>query len=291
MKLKVKGMDIETGGVRVAILNEEDARKLDLHHEDRIRIKFKNKETTAVIDIARRFSVPQGQIGLFEEVLKKLNTRQGNIVSIDLAEKPASVYYIKDKLEGRYLRKEEIDSIVKDIVSGKLSAIELTYFIGACYTKGMNTEETINLTKAIVKYGAQLKLEKYPRLDKHCSGGVPGNRTTMIVVPIIAAAGFTIPKTSSRSITSPAGTADTMEVLAPVTLSVKQMKNIVRKTGGCIAWGGGVNLAAADDRLIRIRHPLSLDPIGMLLSSILAKKAAVNATHVLIDILLEKTLK
>ncbi|MBW2977726.1 AMP phosphorylase [Candidatus Woesearchaeota archaeon] len=285
MKLKVKDMDIATGSTLVAILNEEDAHKLDLHHEDRIKLKFKTRETTAVIDIAQgKKSVPPGQIGLFEEVLKKLNIKQGNIIEIDLAEKPASVYYIKDKIEGKHLKKEEIDSIVKDIVSGKLSAIELTYFIGACYTKGMNTEETIALTKSIVKNGTQLKLDKRPILDKHCSGGVPGNRTTMLVVPIVAAAGFTIPKTSSRSITSPAGTADTMEVFAPVALSVEQMKHVVKKTNGCIIWGGGVNLAAADDKLIRLRHPLSLDPEGMLLSSILAKKAAVNATHVLIDI-------
>jgi len=284
MKLKVKNMNIATGGILVAILNEEDAHRLDLHHEDRIKIKFEKKETTAVIDIAQGKAVPKGYIGLFEEVLAKLSLKEKNIVEIDLAEKPASVYYIKDKLEGKHLNKNEINSIIKDVVIGKLSAIELTYFVGACYTKGMSMEETIALTEAIVKNGNQLKLDKYPILDKHCSGGVPGNRTTMLVVPIVAAAGFTIPKTSSRSITSPAGTADTMEVLTKVSLSVEKMRNIVRKTKGCIIWGGGVNLAAADDKLIRIRHPLSLDPEGMLLSSILAKKAAVNATHVLIDI-------
>jgi AMP phosphorylase len=285
MKLKVKDMDIETGGILVVILNEEDARKLDLHHEDRIKIKIGKKETTAVIDIAQgKKSVPPGHIGFFEEVLKRLDANPGDEAEIDLAEKPASVYYIRDKLEGRRLSNDEINAIIKDAVLGKLSAIELTYFIGACYTKGMAINETIALTNAIVKNGAQLKLDKYPVLDKHCSGGVPGNRTTMLVVPIVAAAGFVIPKTSSRSITSPAGTADSMEVFAPVALSVEQMKNVVDKTNGCIVWGGGVNLAAADDKLIRIRHPLSLDPEGMLLSSILAKKAAVHATHVLIDI-------
>lgn len=284
MKLKVKDMDIATGGILVAILNEEDAHKLDLHHEDRVRIKHKQKETTAVIDIAQGNAVPKGCIGLFEEVLEKLNLDEKDLVEITLAEKPASVYYIRDKLDGKNLTKGEINSIIKDVVIGKLSAIELTYFVGACYTKGMSMEETVALTEAIVKNGNQLKLEDKIILDKHCSGGVPGNRTTMLVVPIVAAAGFTIPKTSSRSITSPSGTADTMEVLAPVSLSVDKMRNIVKKTKGCITWGGGVNLASADDKLIRIRHPLSLDPEGMLLASILAKKAAVNATHVLIDI-------
>ena len=129
-------------------------------------------------------------------------------------------------------------------------------------------------------------------VDKHCIGGVPGNRTTMIVVPMLAAAGLTVPKTSSRSITSPAGTADTMEVLCPVSIDVKKMKKIVKKANACMVWGGGpMNLAAADDKLIKIRHPLSLDPEGMLLASILAKKAAVGATIVLIDIPLGKQTK
>jgi len=150
MKLKVKDMDIETGGILVAILNEEDAHKLDLHHEDRIKIKYRNKETTAVIDIAQgKKSVPPGKIGLFEEVLARLNIKQGVVVDIDLAEKPASVYYIKDKLEGRHLDNNEINAIIRDVVIGKLSAIELTYFVGACYTKGMNMKEIISLTKAI----------------------------------------------------------------------------------------------------------------------------------------------
>jgi len=123
-----------------------------------------------------------------------------------------------------------------------------------------------------------------PMAVHNCIGGIPGNRTTMIVVPIMAALGYKMPKTSSRSITSPSGTADTMEVLAPVSLGVKKLKKIVNKTKGCIVWGGGMNLAAADDKLIKIRHPLRLDPLGMVLASIMAKKKAVGATHVLIDI-------
>ena len=65
-------------------------------------------------------------------------------------------------------------------------------------------------------------------VDKHCIGGIPGNRTSMIVVPIVAAHGLVIPKTSSRAITSPAGTADTMEVLARVDLTVDEMQAVVR---------------------------------------------------------------
>jgi AMP phosphorylase len=292
MKLRVKDLDIATGGLLVAAINEEDARKLDLYHGDRISIKKGKRETTAIVDIAEsRKAVPPGHAGLFEEVLDKLHAKHNDIVHIDLKEKPAGVRNIRKKLLGKALTRKELNEIVNEIVNDDLSNIELTYFISACFTNGMTLDETVSLAKAIVKYGGQVRLKKKPILDKHCSGGVPGNRTTMIIVPVITAAGFYMPKTSSRSITSPAGTADTMEVLAPVSLEIKMIEKVVNKTKGCICWGGAVNLAAADDKLIKIRHPLSLDPEGMLLASILAKKAAVGATHVLIDIPVGKDAK
>lgn len=292
MRLIVKDLDIATGGVLIAALNGEDARKLDLYPEDRISIRRNSFRTTAIVDIAEsKRAVPQGSVGLFEEVLKNLHAKRGDIVHIDLENKPDGIKYIRKKLTGSNLSKEEINEIVKEIVNDELSAIELTYFISACFTNGMTEEETVYFAKAIVENGGRLKLKKKLIFDKHCTGGVPGNRTSMVIVPIIAAAGFMIPKTSSRSISSPAGTADTMEVLAPVSHHVRKMEEIVNKTNGCIVWGGAVNLAAADDKLIKIRHPLSLDPEGMLLASILAKKAAVNATHVLIDIPIGKDTK
>ena len=148
----------------------------------------------------------------------------------------------------------------------------------------LDINESVSLTKAMINTGEILKLNKYPVMDMHCIGGVAGNRTTMIIVPIVASAGLTIPKTSSRSITSPAGTADTMEVLSNVSFSIKEIKKVIRKTNACLVWGGSVNLAPADDKIIRIEHPVSLDPEGQLLASILAKKRSASATHLLIDI-------
>ncbi len=113
-------------------------------------------------------------------------------------------------------------------------------------------------------------------------GGVPGDKTSILVVPIIAAAGLTIPKTSSRSITSPAGTADRMEVLAPVEFNTDEIKKIVKKTKGCLVWGGSVDLAPADDLFIRIEHPLGLDPL--LLPSVMSKKKSVGCKYLIIDI-------
>src|SRR3989339_726660 len=161
MKFKVKDMDIGTGGPLVAILNEKDALKFDLHHTDRIKVIKGRKIETVVVDIAESSkAVPQGSIGLFEEVIDSLKLKNNDIVSIKLARKPLSIEFIKKKLDGIKLTKKEIDQIVWDIVHNKLSAIELTYFVAACYTNVLTIEETIDLIKSMVKYGQMLNLNK-----------------------------------------------------------------------------------------------------------------------------------
>lgn len=285
IQLKVKDMDIATGDVQIVILNEKDAGLLDLHHGDRVWVRKKRKKTLAAINIAEsEKAVPPGTIGLFEEVLAALNVKHGDTVRVRHAKKPVSVNYIKKKLEGKELEYKETYEIVKDIVKDRLTSIELTSYVMANYTYGMSDLEIVDLTKAMMKTGSELKLRQRPIVDLHSIGGVPGNRTTMIVVPIVAAAGLVMPKTSSRAITSPAGTADTMEVLCPVEHSLKKLRNIIDKTGAFIVWGGAVNLAPADDRIIKVESPLGIDAEGQMLASIMAKKASVSSTHLLIEI-------
>ena len=292
MKLKVKDVNIATGGPLVVILNRGDARKLDLHLMDRIKVKKGRKTETVVVNIAEsKKAVRPGYIGVFEEVIDSLKLKHNDIVDISMARKPLSLEFIRKKLDGEKLNKKEIDQIVWDIAHNKLSSVELTYFVAACYTNVLTMKETLMLTKAIVRQGRTLKLKRYPIIDKHCIGGIAGNRTTMVLVPIIAAAGFVIPKTSSRSITSPAGTADTMEVLAKVSFPFNQMKKIILKTNGCIIWGGSLNLAPADDKIINVEKPLGIDAESQLLASIMAKKYSVSSTHILIDIPIGKDAK
>jgi thymidine phosphorylase len=113
----------------------------------------------------------------------------------------------------------------------------------------------------------------------------------MLIVPIVAAHGMLMPKTSSRAITSPAGTADTMEVLADVEQSQQKLREIVQQERAFIVWGGTANLAPADDILIAVERPLSMDSIGQMVASILSKKVAAGATHLLIDIPIGETAK
>jgi thymidine phosphorylase len=191
---------------------------------------------------------------------------------------------LRAKMAGRELSASDFGYVTNDIVQGRFSKIELTAFVVSTMIFGLSDNEIIGLTNAMIESGDQLKFDSKIVADKHCTGGVPGNRTTPIVASIGAAAGLVIPKTSSRSVTSPAGTADTMEVLMDVELSPARIYDVVRRESGCLAWGGALNLAPADDMIIQVEHPLGIDAESLMISSILAKKKAAGSTHVLLDI-------
>ena len=292
IQLKAKDMDISSGGSYIATMQEQDAALFDLHHGDRVKISRRGRSVIAVLNIAEgRKAVSPGSIGLFEEIIRDLRVRDGQHVSISLVKKPDSVYFIKRKMDGFILSPKEIDAIIQDVVENRLSSIELAYFVAASYMNVFTFRETVALTRSLISHGKTIHFNRYPVVDKHCTGGVAGNRTTMVIVPILAAAGLTVPKTSSRSITSPAGTADVMEVLADVSLSIPRIRQVVRKTNACMVWGGALGLAPADDRIIQVEHPLSIDAKSQLISSILAKKKSVSATHLLVDIPIGKNAK
>ncbi|MBD3387864.1 MAG: AMP phosphorylase [Candidatus Altiarchaeales archaeon] len=282
MDVTVRLYEIETGKP-IVVLNEEDMKDLGVHIGDRIRIcKGEKCYVTAIID-ATTSMVNEGEIGIFEEVKKSLDLNAGDVVGIQATSRPKSIEFIKKKLHGQHLHGHEITTIVEDIVENNLSDIELTALMVGAYINGYDMDETVALTQAIVETGDQIDFGEEV-VDKHCIGGVAGNRTTMLVVPIIAAAGLTMPKTSSRAITSPAGTADTMEVLAKVEFKIDELKDIVNRVGACIVWGGSVNLAPADDKIIRVEYPLSIDPEGQVLASVMAKKKSVGSDYLVIDI-------
>lgn len=197
---------------------------------------------------------------------------------------------IKKKLLGKKLSYREIFSLMDELSHEKLGPILTTYFVAAGFKEGFTNRELYFLTKAMADTGTKLHFKGIVA-DKHSTGGLAGTRTTMILVPIIAAAGFTIPKNSSRAITTPSGTADTMEVLAPVTFTPAQIEKIVHKTGGCIVWGGHLGLAPADDLIIQVETPLSFESFDKIIVSIMAKKIASGATHLVLDIPVGLTLK
>ncbi len=281
MRLKARFYEIDADKP-IVILNEEDAKDLGVFVSSRVKLTHAGHEITGIVDTTETL-VQEGEIGVMKEVNQTLNLSDGDLVEVRSGRRPVSVEFIKKKLDGNTLKDSEIYSIIYDITNNNLSTTELSAFVTGGYINGYTIEETVALTRSMVKTGQQIDFGD-DIVDKHCIGGVAGNRTTLIIVPIVAAAGLTIPKTSSRAITSPAGTADTMEVLASVEFSVEEIKEIVTTTNACILWGGAVNLAPADDKIIRVEYPLSLDAEGHLLASVMAKKVAIGSDYILIDI-------
>jgi thymidine phosphorylase len=214
------------------------------------------------------------ELGLSQDAFAQLDVENGHTVSVTQAEPPESMGALFRKIAGERLTRADYAAIVRDIAGHRYSKIELTAFVVACNRDELDREEVFFLSDAMVASGRRLDWHEPLVVDKHCIGGIPGNRTTMLVVPIVAAHGMLCPKTSSRAITSPAGTADTMEVLAKVELPFEQLADIVRDYRGCLAWGGTANLSPADDVLISVERPLSIDSPGQMVASILSKKVA-----------------
>ena len=262
------------------VMNRDDAAELGVISSDRVFVRYGDEHAICILNISTEDE--PGIIGVYGEVKDRLGVPEGAMVTVELARRPESIDYVREKINGQRLTPWKIQRIVGDVVERHLSDIELAAFVTALHVHGVSMEEVEALSRSMIWSGKQIDFGRSPILDKHSIGGVPGDKTTLIVTPIIAAAGYSIPKSSSRAITSPAGTADRMEALAPVDIPFDRIKKIVNEIGACIVWGGSIDLAPADDLFIRIEYPLSIDPL--LLPSIMSKKKAMGSTHVVIDI-------
>jgi len=229
--------------------------------------------------------------GLSESIWSRLNLKDGDDIIVSHPEPLGSLSLVRSRIYGNRLDDRALREIIGDVVAGQYSEIHISSFLTACATKPLDHGEILGLTRAMVDVGETLKWNCPVVADKHSVGGLPGNRTTPIIVAIVASLGLTMPKTSSRAITSPAGTADMMETLAPIDLEIDQIHRVVEKEGGCIAWGGAVKLSPADDILIRVERALDIDTEGQMIASVLSKKIAAGATHLVLDMPVGPTAK
>ncbi len=280
MEFETRLLDYEAGGKYIVVMNVNDAKRLGVLSNDRLMIRAASDEVVAILNTSEEF--PREVIGVYKEVGARIEATEGGRVVVTPVERPESLSYIRSKIMGERLMPKQIETIVEDVVERHLSEIELSAFVTALEINGTSMEEVEAFSNAMIKYGRTIDFGRSPILDKHSIGGVPGDKTTLLVVPIISAAGYTIPKSSSRAITSPAGTADRMEVLAPVDLRLEEIVEVVNEIGACIVWGGALDLAPADDLFIQVEYPLAIDPL--LLPSIMSKKKAMGSTHVVVDI-------
>ena len=284
MRFRIQSLDFETGLPEV-FLHPKDAEAYGIIPLDRVRVMpaGTNRGVIAVVKLSSN-AVEPGQVGASVELAVGLGMDLPGDVDLAPGPRPRSIEYIKRKLDGIELRPDEIQQVIHDISVKNLTDIELTAWAVGTYVHDMTLDEIVACVEAMVQSGETVQFNRGPVLDVHSIGGVPGNKYAPIAVSIVAANGLLIPKTSSRAISSACGTADFMEVVSPIEFSASDIKRIAESSGGTLAWGGGVNLAPADDEIIRVEYPLSIDPHAQLLASVMAKKKAVGAQHVVIDI-------
>ncbi len=285
MQLKTKLLKW-SAGIPVAMLDHATAEKIGVHPSDRISIRTLSKhpkEMSTIIDVVKGI-VGKNEIGISSELEKYLNNHITDKVEVNLATPPKSLDFVKKKLDNKEISKEEIDAIIKDVVNNSLSEAEIALFIIAVHKYGMTMNELINLTESIRNTGSELHFKQKIVVDKHGVGGIPGNRTTPLVVSICAAAGLIFPKNSSRAITSAAGTADVIETIADVEFTIKDLYGIIKKAGACMVWGGGLGMVPADAKMMEVERSLKIDPESQLIASIMSKKLAAGSNYILIDI-------
>lgn len=292
-RLKLRRLGIDTYQHAVIYMTRDChvCRSEGFAAQSRVEVALGGRHVVATLNIVSDELLRAGEASLSESAWRALRAEEGAWISVSHPEPLESLGALRAKVYGQRVELPQWREIVTDVIAGHYSDLQLAALVTACAGDRLDLAETIALTRAMLDAGERLDWNRPQVVDKHCVGGLPGNRTTPIVVPIVAAAGLTIPKTSSRAITSPAGTADTMEVLAPVDLSVAHMRRVVEHEGGCIVWGGNVRLSPADDLLIQVERPLDFDSEGQLVASILSKKIAAGSTHILVDMPVGPTAK
>jgi thymidine phosphorylase len=261
-----------------------------LSARSQVLITAANRQAYATLFQVDDFLAPE-DAALSEAAWELLGLSEGDPIVVTHAPALESLSHVRRRIYGHRLEASALDAIVKDVVAGRYTDVHLAAFLTASSALPMDEQETRHLTQAMIEAGDRLSWPSPVVVDKHCIGGLPGNRTTPIVVAIVAACGLVMPKTSSRAITSPAGTADTMETLAPVDLDLATLQRVVEAEGACIAWGGSVRLSPADDIFIRVERVLDIDAEGQLVASVLSKKIAAGSTHVVLDIPVGPTAK
>lgn len=291
--LRVRCLDLDTRERPVVLLRKDSplCRSEGFTAHARIRLESAHEVVIAELFQTGSALLAMDEIGLSTAAWRKLQVRDGEHVHASHPRPLHSVHHVRGKVYGRPFSAKALASIMRDIVKGRYDEIELAMFLTAIAARALDDEELVALTGAMVEVGERLSWDTPVLMDKHCVGGLPGNRTTPLVVAVAAANGLVIPKTSSRAITSPAGTADTMEMLAPVNLDLGSMRRVVESEGGCVVWGGSVRLSPVDDMLIRVARVMDLDAEAQLVASVLSKKIAAGATHLVLDLPVGDTAK
>ncbi len=281
MKIKCKVINVLTS-TPLAGMDPDDCARIGVKENDRVHITGPKGEVAVALVSSNM--IGDGFLYLSEGVANRLGVKDGDEAEVVFCPSPESVRAIRKKMDGQKLEPKEIEAIVNDIYAGSLSNIEVSAWLTALYINEMDLDEIAVFAQAMVNTGDRVPFEKGPIFDFHSVGGVPGNKITPIVVSICAAAGLILPKTSSRAISSACGTSDFVETFCNIEVTTDKLKEIGESVGGAFVWGGSMNLAPVDDIVIKIEHPLGINPRPQMLASIMSKKLAINANYLLVDL-------
>lgn len=266
---------VDGGNHYNVVLNEFQALGFDITAEDLASLTNAAGDTITA-NVLLSDEVSPGTVEIYQDTFERFPVKEGETVSIQIAQASSLANdAIRKKMKGENISYDEMFAIIKDISEGKLSEIMMTYYVASSFFFPTTDEEMCQTAKAMAETGVTFH---YPKgeivADKHCIGGVPGNETTMILIPIIASLGIKIPKNFSKSITSPAATGECVNVLMDINFNKQGIEKLIKENNCCLVWGGGLDLAPADDKLIKVQYPLAMQSRAKVVSSIMAKKYA-----------------
>jgi pyrimidine-nucleoside phosphorylase len=198
-----------------------------------------------------------------------------------------TVELIRKKRDGKSLTDEEIKYLVSNFTIGKIPNYQFSSFLMAAYLKGLNKKETAWLTKAMLYSGSVINLNsiKGKKIDKHSTGGV-GDKTSLILAPIVAAAGVNVPMISGRGLGHTGGTLDKLESIPgfKTKISLSKYKSVLKKCGAVLA-GQTKEVAPADKLIYSLRDvTATVESIPLITASIMSKKLAEGIDGLVLDV-------
>ena len=287
---KVILFDIQNWNWHIVMLNAEQASDYWIKDDDKISLIRKWEEFVVDVVLSDKY-VQANEIWVTNDFLEEYPIMEWDTVLVSFVKNnPLSMQAIRKKLLWKKITDEEIDAIIEDIKDNKIPDLVLAYYVATSFFYKSDVHELSYTTKATA-YSWDMYRFPWIVAGKYCIGWVPGNETTLIVIPILASLWITAPKSFSKAITSPAATGECVNVLMDIEFDKQEVIRITDKVWACLVWNEKLNLAPVNDRIIKVSSPVGIEPYARMISSIMAKNYAMWINHCLIDIPMWPTAK